>query len=145
MKSLYRRSSAAWTASGDAGGSMAFSSWEIGIDEMTWSHGNSVRVPSLASAITATALPPSWRMPTTRVFISTVQPLASTFSVHRSHIIPGPYLGYWNSSMREVISFWFRFGVSALITAPVNDRFLIRWAAKSAGSWSTGTPHSFSL
>ena len=82
---------------------MACSSCEIGIDEMTWSHGYSVRVPSAASATTATALPSSWRMPTTRVSMTTLQPLASTRSRQRSHIIPGPYFGYWNSSMSEVI------------------------------------------
>ena len=40
--------------------------------------------------------------------ICTVPPPARTFSVQRSHIIPGPYLGYWNSSMSVVISFWLR-------------------------------------
>jgi len=84
-------------------------------------------------------------MPTTRVCMRTVQPFASTFSVQRSHIIPGPYFGYWNSSISEVISFWFRLGSRALTTALHRDRFLMRWAAKSAGSLLTGTPHSFSL
>ena len=35
-----------------AGGSIACSSCEIGIDEMTWSHGYSVRAPSAVSAMT---------------------------------------------------------------------------------------------
>ena len=53
-------------------------------------------------------------MPTTRVFMTTLQPLASTRSRQRSHIIPGPYFGYWNSSISEVMSFWLRFGISAV-------------------------------
>ena len=61
-----------------------------------------------------------------------------TFSAAVSHIIPGPYLGYWNSSMSEVISFWFVFGLSAFMIALNSDMFLMRWAAKSAGSSSTG-------
>src|SRR5437764_13142921 len=124
---------------------MVFSSWEIGIEDTTWSHGYSVRAPSSDSATTETALPPSWWMATTRVFIITLQPLASTRSRQRSHIIPGPYFGYWNSSMSEVMSFWLRLGSRALTTALNRDRFLMRWAAKSAGSLLTGTPHSFSL
>ncbi len=84
-------------------------------------------------------------MATTRLLITTVQPFASTRSRHRSHIMPGPCFGYWNSSMSEVISFWLRFGSSAFITAFMNERFLMRWAAKSAGSLSAGTPQSFSL
>ena len=75
----------------------------------------------------------------------TVEPWASTFSRQRSHIIPGPYLGYWNSSMRLVISFWFRLGRSAFITALNSDRFLMRWAAQSAGISLAGTPQTFSV
>src|SRR5688572_20249473 len=112
---------------------------------MTWLHGNSVRVPSFVWPVTDTAFPFSVRMPTTRVFITTVHPLASTRSRARSHIIPGPCFGYWNSSISDVIDFWFRFGRSEFITALYSDRFLIRCAAKSAGSLLTGTPQSFSL
>ena len=75
----------------------------------------------------------------------TFVPAASTFSRHASHIIPGPYLGYWNSSISEVISFWFRFGSSALTMAENRERFLIRWAAQSAWMSEAGRPHSFSL
>ncbi len=59
---------------------------------------------------TATAWPPSWWIAVTGDSMSTLVPGASTISRHRSHIIPGPYLGYWNSSMRLVMSFWFRLG-----------------------------------
>ncbi len=126
-------------------GSITWSSCEIGIDEMTSSQGCSTRVPSGASETTATARSFSWRIPMTRAFMTTVQPLASTRSRQRSHIIPGPYFGYSNSSMSEVMSFWLRFGSRAFIAALKSDRFLMRCAAKSAGSLSTGTPQSFSL
>ena len=66
--------------------------------------------PPAVTASTSTARPPSWRILVTRVSMTTLEPLASTLSRQTSHIIPGPYLGYWNSSMREVISFWFRLG-----------------------------------
>ena len=81
----------------------------------------------------------------TTVSISTFVPAASTLSVHTSHIIPGPYFGYWNSSMREVISFWLLFGRIALTAALPSERFLMRWAAQSAGSLSVGMPHTFSV
>ncbi len=77
--------------------------------------------------------------------MSTLQPRASMRSRQRSHIIPGPSFGYWNSSISEVMSFWLRFGISAFMTAFMNERFLMRCAAKSAGSLLTGTPQSFSL
>ena len=81
----------------------------------------------------------------TAVSITTVEPWATTLSRQTSHIIPGPYLGYWNSSMSEVMSFWFRFGSSALTMALPSDRSLTRWAAQSAGISLTGTPHTFSV
>ena len=65
--------------------------------------------------------------------------------MHRSHIIPGPYLGYSNSSMRLAISFWFRLGRRALSTALKSERFLMRWAAQSAGISSAGMPQTFSV
>jgi hypothetical protein len=89
----------------DAGRSIAATSCDSGIDEITWLHGYSVRVPSLDCPTTATALPRSRLTPTTRVFITTVQPRASTRSRARSHIIPGPCFGYWNSSMSDVMDF----------------------------------------
>jgi hypothetical protein len=115
------------------------------MDETTCSQGYSLRVPSLPSAITAIALPSSCLMPTTRVFMTTLHPSASTRSRQRSHMIPGPNFGYWNSSINDVMSFWFRLGMSALMTALESERFLMRCAAKSAGSLLTGTPQSFSL
>jgi hypothetical protein len=62
-----------------------------------------------------------------------------------SHIMPGPYFGYWNSSMREVMSFWFRFGSTALIIALDSDRLFTRCAAQSDGISLTWTPQSFSV
>ena len=84
-------------------------------------------------------------MAATFVSMSTVPPPFSTSSRQRSHIIPGPYLGYWNSSMRLVISFWFRFGASAFSTALPRSRFFTRWAAQSAGMSLTGTPQTRSV
>ena len=84
-------------------------------------------------------------MPVNRADISSVPPAACTFSAQTSHIIPGPYLGYWNSSMRVVMSVWPRLGRTALITALRRSRFLTRWAAQSAGISDTGTPQTFSV
>ena len=72
-------------------------------------------------------------------------PLATTLSRQTSHIIPGPYFGYWNSSMSEVMSVCLRLGSSELMTALPSDRFLIRCAAQSAGISLAGTPHTFSV
>ncbi len=47
--------------------------------------------------------------------------------------------------MREVISFWFRLGVSACMMALPRERPFTRWAAQSAGISLTGTPQSFSV
>ena len=47
-KSRYRRSAAAFAAGAAAFGSNVSTSWFIGIEEMTWLHGYSVRVPSFA-------------------------------------------------------------------------------------------------
>ena len=60
--------------------------------------------------MTAMALPSAWRTLVTAVSMTTLEPCATTLSRQTSHIIPGPYFGYWNSSMSEVMSFWFRFG-----------------------------------
>ena len=84
-------------------------------------------------------------MPASRASISTVPPAAFTFSVQTSHIMPGPYLGYWNSSISVVISVWPRLGRMALMIALRRSRFLIRWAAQSAGMSETGTPQTFSV
>ena len=77
--------------------------------------------------------------------ISTVPPAARTFSAQTSHIIPGPYFGYWNSSISVVMSVWLRFGRSAFMTALHRTRFLTRCAAQSAGISVTGTPQTFSV
>ena len=117
----------------------------IGIDEITWSHGWRVTDPSAAVASTSTARPSSWR---TRVTLG--------LHVHRRALRhdlvaadlphhPGPCFGYWNSSIREVMSFWFRFGRSMLTIALPRSRSLIRCAAQSAGIDETGTPHTFSV
>ncbi len=74
-----------------------------------------------------------------------VPPAARTLSAQTSHIMPGPYLGYWNSSMSVVISVWPRLGRMAFITALRRSRFFTRWAAQSAGMSETGTPHTFSV
>ena len=124
---------------------MARSRAVIGIEEITRRQEYSVSLPSADSPTTATATPPAWRILVTLVSMSTLVPAASTRSRQRSHIIPGPNLGYWNSSMSEVISFWFRLGSTALTMALDSDRFLIRWAAQSACSSDAGTPHTFSV
>ena len=95
--------------------------------------------------VTDTARPPSTWMPVSRASISRVPPAACTFSAHTSHIMPGPYLGYWNSSMRVVMSVWPCLGRMELSTALRRSRFLTRCAAQSAGISDTGTPHTFSV
>ncbi len=117
---------------------------------MTSSAGYSVVTPSDV-ATTAVARPPAWRIPVTGVCMTTFVPPASTSSRHRSHIIPGPYLGYWNSSMRLVT--WSDLlrrlpSVRARIgshTALHRDMPLMRCAPQSADSSDAGTPHTFSL
>src|SRR5579884_2343069 len=117
----------------------------IGMDEMTALQLYSVSVPSSEVATTATAAPSWWRILVAAVFISTLVPSVSTFSRHTSHIIPGPYFGYSNSSIREVIAFWLWRGSTAFHTALARERFLIRWAAQSAWISVAGTPHTFSV
>ena len=94
---------------------MACSSCEIGIDEITWSHGYSVRVAVVLGDDRdgPAVLVVDRRRP--GCFITTVQPCASTRSRQRSHIIPGPYFGYWNSSISEVMSFWFALAASSAV------------------------------
>jgi hypothetical protein len=138
------RSSAACCTSAGTGGSIARSSSGSGIDDTTWLHANDIGPPPL-SASTATARPPSWRTAVTGVRMCTFDPCASTRSRQRSHIIPGPNFGYWNSSISVVIDVWLRFGSTALSTAFDSDRFLMRWAAQSAWMSVAGTPHTFSV
>ena len=84
-------------------------------------------------------------MVVSRAPISTVPPAALTLSAACSHIMPGPSLGYWNSSMSVVISVWPRLGRIEFIRALRRSRFLTRCAAQSAGISETGTPHTFSV
>ena len=90
-------------------------------------------------------MPPSWWIVVTVDSITTFEPNSVILSRQTCHIIPGPYLGYWNSSMSEVISFWFRLGMSAFTIALPSDSPLTRCAAQSAGISLTGTPQSFSV
>jgi hypothetical protein len=68
---------------------------------MTWLQACSVRPPS-DSTTTEVARPPEWQMAVVRVSMTTFDPCASTFSRATSHIIPGPYLGYSNSSTHDL-------------------------------------------
>ena len=90
-------------------------------------------------------------MRVTAVSMITLVPAACTVSWHRSHIIPGPYLGYWNSSMRLVTCLdrsrcrpatRERIGSH---TAWNNDMPLMRWAPQSAPISDAGIAHSFSV
>src|SRR5918994_65222 len=129
---------------------MALSSSENGIDETTWSAGYSVVTPSV-SATTAVARPPSWRVPGTGGSLITLVPAASTRSRHRSHIIPGPYLGYWNRSMRLVTCLDLsarapaRRARSGSHTALHSDMPLMRCAPQSAEICDGGVAHTFSV
>src|SRR3569832_2288294 len=110
-------------------------------------HGYSVSTPPL-DATTDVALPSACLMRTTGVSMTTLVPAASTLSRHTSHIIPGPYFGYWNSSISEVICFFLPrlpLGLSAVTNALQTVRSLMRCAAKSAEISDAGRPHSFSL
>ena len=115
--------------SAGTGGSMALSSWVNGIEEITLVAGERSWPPA-SDGHGPTALVDGCDRPGSASGPSSPGP--RTISVQRSHIIPGPYFGYWNSSMRLVISFWFRLGRRALSTALNSERFLMRWAAQSA-------------
>ncbi len=121
-----------------------------GIDEMTWDTSTRSSAPPEAT-VTATAAPSSTCTAVAAVSMRTDAPEASICSVHRSHIIPGPYLGYWNSSIRLVtcLDRSRRFPASeertGSHTAFHSDIPLIRWAPQSADSSEAGTPHTFSL
>jgi hypothetical protein len=132
------------TGSG-TGGSIASSSELMAIEEMTWPHPKVRSVPSGDLASTAVARPREWRTLVTGTCMWISEPEATTLSRQTSHIIPGPYFGYWNSSISEVISFWFRFGMRALTMALPSDSSFTRWAAQSAGIELTGTPQTFSV
>ena len=123
---------------------MVCTSSRMGMVETTCEAATVCSVPPWVY-VTDTARPPSTVMPVSRAPISTVPPAACTFSAQTSHIMPGPYFGYWNSSMRVVMSVWPRLGRMELITALRRSRFLTRWAAQSAGISDTGTPHTFSV
>ncbi len=80
-----------------------------------------------------------------------VPPMSTTWSAHRSHIIPGPYFGYSNSSMRLVTCFDLSRRLPATEdrmgshTALHRDMPLIRCAPQSAEISEAGTAHTFSL
>jgi hypothetical protein len=112
--------------------------------ETTWSAATR-RLPAASATVTATARSSVRCTVVAQVLRVTVPPAERTWSAQRSHIMPGPYLGYWNSSIRLVMSLRLRRGISALITALASDRFLIRWAAQSACSSVAGMPQIFSL
>ena len=123
---------------------------ESGIDEITW---DAVRrsSPTPRRTVTASARPSRTWIRTAAVSSRTSPPRSSTMAAHRSHIIPGPYFGYWNSSMRLVTCLdrsrrrpatRERMGSH---TASHRDIPLMRWAPQSAESADAGTPHTFSL
>ena len=116
----------------------------IGMVEITWAAGTVFSLPS-TTYVAETARPPSTWMPVRHASSSTVPPAACTFSEQCSHIMPGPNLGYWNSSMSVVISVWPRLGRMEFIRALRRSRFFTRWAAQSAGISETGTPQTFSV
>ena len=123
---------------------MALTSSRIGMVEITCEAATACSTPPWVY-VALTARPPATSMRVSRAPISSVPPAACTLSAQISHIIPGPYLGYWNSSMRVVMSVCPRLGRMALTTALRRSRFLTRWAAQSAGMSETGTPHTFSV
>ena len=90
-------------------------------------------------------------MRATGVSMMTLVPSASTRSRHRSHIIPGPYFGYSNCSIRLVTCFDLSFRRPASLvrigshTAWKIDMPLMRWAPQSADSSLAETPQTFSL
>jgi hypothetical protein len=57
---------------------------------------------------------------------------------------PGPYFGYWNSSMSEVMSFWFRFGRRALMMA-FQRQVLDALRGPVGRISSAGMPQTFSV
>ncbi len=103
------------------------------------------------ATVTATAAPSSTWTLLAVVDIRIVPPMPTTCSAHRSHIMPGPNLGYSNSSMRLVSCFDLSRRLPATDarigshTAFHNDMPLIRWAPQSAEISEAETAHSFSL
>ena len=75
----------------------------------------------------------------------TVDPCATTASVARSHIIPGPSRGYSNSSISDVITLRLRRGTTAFVSAFHSESVLMRCAAQSAWMSVAGMPHTFSV
>ena len=104
-----RQPFAASSTRAGGGGSMASTSNGIGIDDTTWEHPTRAG-PSGVEATTSRARPPSWRMLRTSWEKRTSLPWPTTSSWQRSHIMPGPWRGYSNSSMRLVTSVWLRAG-----------------------------------
>ncbi len=122
-----------------------------GIDEMTWSAGCSVVTPSASRVVTLTARPSTWWILTTGELMTTSVPASSTSSRQRSHIIPGPYFGYSNVSMRLVTCLLLSPRPPAMRarigshTAVHSVMPLIRCAPQSAEICEGGRAHSFVL
>ena len=122
-----------------------------GIEEITWEAG-SRSLAALRRPMTATARPSSTcTVSGRRSPCGPRRPVSTTWSAQRSHIIPGPYFGYWNSSIRLVTCLDLsrrrrptdeRIGSH---TAFHRDMPLMRWAPQSAESSEAETPHTFSL
>ena len=81
----------------------------------------------------------------------TLVPAASTTSRQRSHIMPGPNLGYWNCSIRLVTCFDLSCRAPASRarrgshTALQSVMPLMRWAPHSALMSDGGTPQTLVL
>jgi hypothetical protein len=127
-----------------AGGSIASTRADSGIEEMTALPDSRTAAPCWWT-VTPTARPSSWWTAITGASKTTSPPSCSTSSRARSHIMPGPYFGYWNWSINVVIAVCPFCGLRALVIALSSDRFLMRWAAQSAWIVVAGTPHSFSV
>ena len=90
-------------------------------------------------------------MRVTGVSMMTLVPAASTSSRQRSHIMPGPYFGYWNCSIRLVTCLDLsrrrpaKRARTGSHTASHSDMPLMRWAPQSAEISEVGTAHTFSL
>ena len=101
-------------------------------------------------ATTAVARPSAWVILVTGASNTTLEPWPSTSVWHRSHIIPGPCFGYWNSSMRLVTCWPLpRFPANRARngshTAVQSVMPLMRWAPHSAEISDGGTAHTFVL
>ena len=146
-KSRWRSASAAASTCGGAGGSMARTSADRHATRSRGRRRRGTCRPRSPRSPRSARPPAGARCSGHRALQRRPSPpRLATCSAQRSHIIPGPYFGYWNSSIRLVMSCLVqRRGSSALRTAPASDRFLIRCAAQSACSSVAGMPQTFSV